>query len=272
MPTFFPNGRSGVPSILGGDVERQIMAMWTYLSDIDRQPLPEKLTASKVHNFELIPDERPILLRTFMQGAGTQAIAVGFPAKVHLAFDAESVRVAQAWRGRFIDAHGTWFDRFTPPAVPLGTDLVALPAGVPLALLADPQDSWPTASGDGSGYQFRGYRLDQDGIPTFLYRFDRYEVEDRLAPTSDMQLARKLQIRDTKVSEGKRVIWFRASVGKSVQQLSATACKNEQGLTTSVSGDASRPGVLRSGSDDLTEWIVPVDIEQTATIEVKYKW
>lgn len=272
MPTFFPNGRSGVPTVLGGDVERQIAAIWTYLSDIDRQPLPEKLAGSKVHNFELIPDERPILLRTFLQGAGTQAIAVGFPAQVHIAFDAESVRFARAWRGRFIDAHGTWFDRFTPPAAPLGDDLVALPAGFPLAVLADPQDSWPTELGDNSGYKFRGYRLDSDGIPTFLYRFDRYEVEDRLVPASGKQLARKLLVRDTKVAAEKQVVWFRANVGKSLRPLSKTACVSESGLTTSVSGDTSPPGVLRSASEDLTEWRFPLDIEQTATIEVEYKW
>jgi mono/diheme cytochrome c family protein len=272
MPTFFPNGRSGVPTILDGDVDRQIAAMWTYLKDIDRQALPDRLASSKVHNFELIPEDRPILLRTFMVGAGTQAIAVGFPTQVHVAFDAESVRFALAWRGRFIDAHGTWFDRFSPPAVPLGDDLVTLPAGAPLALLADTKENWPDTSGDESGYKFRGYRLDRDGTPTFLYRFDHYDVEDRLAPTSDKQLARMLLIRKTKVVNDNHVLWFRVNAGKSLRKLNDTAYANEAGLTTSVSTDAAHRSVLRSANNDIAEWIIPVDIEQNATIEVEYQW
>ena len=210
MPTFFPNGRSSVPTILDGDVKRQIAAMWIYLQDIDLHSLPEKLATSKVHNFELVPEDRPILLRTFMREAGTHAIAVGFPAQVHISFDAESVRLAQAWRGRFIDAHGTWFDRFSPPAVPMGDDLVAFPPGVTFALLADAKESWPIGLREDSGYRFGGYRLDKQGVPTFLYHFDRFEIEDCFEPTSDKQLARKLLFRETNPSADKRVIWFRS--------------------------------------------------------------
>lgn len=272
MPTFFPNGRSGVPTILDGAVDRQIAAMWTYLKDIDRQTLPDKLTSSKVHNFELIPEDRPILLRTFMAGAGTQAIAVGFPAQVHIAFDAESVRFAQAWRGRFIDAHGTWFDRFSPPAIPLGDDIVALPTGVPLARLADAKESWPIESGDECGYQFRGYRLDREGIPTFLYRIDQFEVEDRMAPTTDKQLTRQLKIRNTNAANGNQLIWFRVNAGKSLRKVNDATYENEAGLTTAVSTDAARRSVLESGIDEIAEWLVPIDLERTATIEVEYKW
>ena len=196
MPTFFPDGRSSVPTVLDGDVKRQVASIWAYLKDIDRQRLPERLATSKVHNFELVPNERPILLRTFMQGAGTHAIAVGFPQKVHLSFDAEAVRVAQAWRGRFVDAHGTWFDRFTPPAVPLGDDVVSFPAGVPFAFLTEAKESWPVAVGRRCGLSISWLPArSRNGVPTFLYRFSQFEIEDRFEPAAARQLTRKLQIR-----------------------------------------------------------------------------
>lgn len=272
MPTFFPNGRSGVPTILEGDVEHQIAAIWTYLSDIQRQPLPDKIESSKVHNFELIPEDRPILLRTFMLGAGTHAIAVGFPQKVHFAFDAESVRLAQAWRGRFVDAHGTWFDRFTPPAVPLGDDLVTFPAGVPLALLPQPDSNWPADSTTSEGYRFRGYRLDEAGVPTFLYDYDRFRIEDRVEPTSDGQLTRQLQIREIAPSDDQRTLWFRANVGKSLRLLNRSSYVNEAGLTTTLSNDDAQRGTVVNGTDGVPAWLIPLVLRPTATMEVQYKW
>ena len=57
--------------------------------------------------FEITPKERPVLLRTFMKGVGTHAIAVEYPEGIHAAFDALKVRFALAWRGRFLDAEST---------------------------------------------------------------------------------------------------------------------------------------------------------------------
>ena len=193
------------------------------------------------------------------------------PAKVHFAFDAEAIRLAQAWRGRFIDAHGTWFNRFTPPATALGEDLIAFPPGVPFAILSDAKESWPIKTGERSGYRFRGYRLDSSGVPTFLYRFDRFEIEDRLEPTSDKQLSRKLLIRDTTPPLDEGVVWFRASVGKGLERVDEMTCVNEAGLMTSVTGDVSRTGALRAG-EGITEWVIPLDSQQTISMEVRYQW
>ncbi len=120
MPTFFAQG-SVNQEVLAGDVEKQIESLWLYLEDIDRQPLPEKIETARRQNFELIPKDKPIVLRTFMQLAGTHAIAVGYPEHVHFAFDSETVRVAELWGDRFLDAQGIWNDRFTPPTAPLTT-------------------------------------------------------------------------------------------------------------------------------------------------------
>ncbi len=120
MPTFFPNGKSQNPDVLNGDTERQIAAMWSYLKAIDKLELPEKIKQARSQDYEMVPKDRPLILRTFMDKAGMHAIAVGFPQRVHFAFDAEKCSRAQAWGGRFLDAQGTWFERFAPPADPLG--------------------------------------------------------------------------------------------------------------------------------------------------------
>jgi hypothetical protein len=129
-----------------------------------------------------------------MKGAGNHAIAVGSPGKVHFAFDAQRARPALAWRGKFVDAYSTWFSRAQPPIEPLGVDVMALPASPPLAVLPRDGAAWP--ADDNAAMTYDGYRLDADGVPTFLYRVGETTVEDRLTPAADgRSLRRTLSLR-----------------------------------------------------------------------------
>jgi len=281
MPTFFPKGKSANQEILDGDVERQIAAVWTYIKEIDKHPLPEKLVQARSQDFELVPKDRPILLRTFMNEAGRHAIAVGFPAKTHLAFDAEAVRPAIAWRGRFLDAHGTWFVRAAPPAAPLGDDVIPLPPGVPLAVLDDPQQPWPEATGEKAGYRFLGYRLDRAGVPTFLYRLGDYHVEDRFQPTADGVLKRRLHVERSasgsartasqQLKEQRGSLWFRVHAGGDLRRKSPSSCTNDNELTATIPERPDRRAIFRDGESP--DCILPVEMQDgEATIEVEYRW
>jgi mono/diheme cytochrome c family protein len=281
MPTFFPKGKSANQEILGGDVERQIAAVWTYIKEIDQHPLPEKLVKARSQDFELVPQDRPILLRTFMNEAGRHAIAVGFPAKTHLAFDSEAVRPAIAWRGRFLDAHGTWFVRAAPPAVPLGDDVIPLPPGVPLAVLDDPDQPWPKATGAEAGYRFLGYRLDRAGVPTFLYRVGGYHVEDRFEPTADGVLKRRLHIERSASGSARTAsqqledrsgnLWFRVNTGGGLRRKSPASCTNDDGLTATIPEKPGRHAIFRDGES--SDGILPVEMyDGEATIKVEYRW
>lgn len=161
MPTFFDDGESPIRRVLRGNVDQQIEAMWIYLKEIDQTRLPVGMEDRG--NFELVPTERPIILRTFMKGIGNHAIAVGYPEGVHIAFDALDVRLKLAWRGQFMDAESTWADRFSPLASPLGEEQFLFPSGPIVATSPD-----LTLQGE-ENIQFRGYRLDKNGVPTFMY-------------------------------------------------------------------------------------------------------
>ncbi len=200
MPTFFPDGKSAVPQILDGDATRQIESLWAYLNAKD-QPLPLKLEQSSLQSFELIPTDRPILLRTFMdsRSAGTHAIVVGLPQQIHFAFDTKRLRLAEIWKGRFLNAQGTWFDRFAPSATPLGTSRITLP-----------QASFALFDQDGKfrlvdiasekqlknklQKKFLGYRVGEEGSPVFRYSIGRFLIEDRIQAHDDSGLKRHLKI------------------------------------------------------------------------------
>lgn len=165
--------------------DKEVEMLWTYLKEIDQSRLPEGLLQTGDYELKPEKDGRPIVFRTFLEGAGMEAVAVGFPQQLHAAFDAQEVRWAIAWKGRFVDAMTTWEERAMTPAKPLGTPVLTLPAVMPLARLESASSPWPESYGAGAGYAFKGYRIAKDGVPTFLYEVTGLKVEDTLRPTSD---------------------------------------------------------------------------------------
>ncbi|HEY1110618.1 MAG TPA: hypothetical protein VGE76_18350, partial [Opitutaceae bacterium] len=157
---------------------------------------------------------RPIVFRTFMEGAGTQAVAVGFPSGVHVAFDAYEVRWALVWRGRFLDAMTNWEERPMKPIKPLGDAPRMLPNHVAFAPLASPADPWPKTFGRYAGYAFKGYRLAADGTPTFRYTLSGLEIEDTLRPAPDgASLKRTVRVRGAATDGG---AWYFRGLGAGV--------------------------------------------------------
>ena len=271
MPTFFPHGKSQNAAILKGNTDRQIAAMWAYLKNMDRLELPPKIELARSQNYELIPQDRPIVLRSFMEHAGTHAIAVGFPERVHFAFDAEQVRLAAAWQGRFLDAQGTWFVRFAPPAEPLGEKQIVFPPGVPFARFTDEEFPGPSFDAKEAGYRFRGYRLDKLGVPTFLYQFGRFDIEERIKPDAEKTLIRQLTITDRTPEKPPASLWFRGHSGKSLKYDALLAYTNDAGVSMTMSKNVGHAGQLEAREDG-THWIVPVKVERKKTIEVRYRW
>ncbi len=268
MPAFFPDGKSQRPDLLDGDINRQIAAMWAYLNTKSDVELPDRIQEARARNYELRPKDEPIVLRTFMKDVGTHAIAVGFPQQIHYAFDAENVRLAIGWRGKFLDAQGTWFVRFAPPAEPLGEAIAKFANAVPIAKLTEVSQAWPSNADD---YHFSGYRLDEFRVPTILYRLGDIEVEDRIAPIDAATLGRTLKMR--KDTSGSARIWFIAAADKKLTRISDQTYTNQAGLRTTL---VDRTGKLRTTrlptSGERDEWLVPIEFEKAFELELQYQW
>lgn len=271
MPTFFPDGQSNRQDLLSGDATRQIAAIWAYLSDLHAQPLPEKIAAARAVDYELAPSERPIVLRTFMERAGTHAIAVGFPAGVHYAFDAEQVRLAIGWQGRFLDARGTWFERFAPPATPLGDKLIDFPIGRPLATID--RASTTAMPLDSSGYRFGGYRLDERGVPTLIYEFQDWRIEDRIEAVSRDRLRRTWSIRRVVRAADRstgQLHWL-AHAADQLTRRGERSWSDAAGLTVTLVTGTVEAGQLRR--DEAGEqWLVPLGASDEQQLVAEYQW
>jgi mono/diheme cytochrome c family protein len=267
MPTPYANGQSTLPDILGGNVNLQTRSMWSYLSDADQAILPIGLVTGQI---ELVAFDEAVLYRNFIEGAGTRAIGVGYPAKLNLAFDASDLRLAMIWHGAFIDAAKHWSGRGAGFEKPLGDGVLPLPAGVPFARLETSDSPWPTAPAKQLGYQFRGYKLGEKREPTFLYSAGDVQVEDYCVPVGESDyfvLQRTLSLSAPQSVTG---LWLRAATGQRIERTADGSFKIDGRLTLKINA-AAQPEVRTAG--DSAELRVPVVFDGgKATIQLTYDW
>ena len=266
MPSAFMDGKSPATDILGGSALVQIEAMWVYLLDGTGARLPTGMTSDSI---VLEPTTGAIIYRNFIQGAGTRAIAVGYPEKVHLAFDANDVRLALIWQGSFIDARRHWTGRGEGFEGPNGDNVVTLHAGPAFAVLDRPDAAWPTAAARTLGFRFKGYRLAKDDRPTFLYAMKDVQVEDfpnALVSGRDVHLKRSLTLSAPKAMEN---LYFRAAVGTKVETLPNGWYQIDGGMKLKFSD--GKPQVRKAGGK--SELVVPITFQNSkAKVEYEIAW
>lgn len=220
MPTAWPNGIAAHKTILDGNTDMQIEAIWYYLSLGTSAADPSGIRGV---NTKLAVDDQAKIHRGRSRVAGYRGIAVGLPEKLSYAFNAETGTLSAIWQGDYINVNwgGQGSGDFNPASEP-----ITLAQDVSFATLADENTAWPllpvmTKDAPANpnplypknlGYQFRGYFLGESSIPTFQYRSGSILIEDRsVAVGTDEQqkLQRVLQFE----SHSPQTVWFRALVG-----------------------------------------------------------
>ena len=149
--------------------------MWAYLARKNFTDLPPGLVQGKM---EVVADQEAVIYRNFIEGAGARAIGVAYPEKANVAFVPNEMRIALFWQGAFIDASRHRTGRGVGFEKPLGTNVQHGPPGPPFAILSSDTAPWPAETGKAAGYQFRGYRLDEDQRPAFRFTFNKLDIED----------------------------------------------------------------------------------------------
>ncbi|MDB4338698.1 DUF1080 domain-containing protein [Rubripirellula sp.] len=266
MPSGYPEGKSTVTDIYGGDQNKQIAAMWAFLSKGDQGGVPEGITSGMI---ELKPDDRPVIYRNFIQGVSPRGIAVGYPEKLNICWDANNFSLSLIWQDRFIDASKHWVGRGQGNQTPLGGNPVSLEKTAAVAFLADEKAAWPSDAPRERGYRFLGYGLDERGRPTFRYKTPQATVEDKIIPISGdiaASLKREITITPNKDS-GSAGLYFRAAVGQ-IEGNEQEGYLLEKTLKMSVSADGALP-LLRE-IDGAKELLIP--IKGATTIQQQIIW
>ncbi len=266
MPSFWPGGRAMRRDILDGNRDLQIEALWQYLLDGRQARTPRGLIREPI---ELLATDEAVMLRRSYRGVGKRGIGVGYPHQVNLVFDAEQMRLAMIWKGRFADPSGVWRSQGHGTVRPLGSDLMTFAPGPDLD---DAQNPWIVDDGRPPQHRFRGYSLDDVQRPRFRYEFADVQVEDYFVDALDEPGNRPL-IRRTVVlkSQSDRTnLSFRAATGKSIRRLDEHEFLVDDRLKIRI--DDSHTGTI-VGAADVAQLRIPLTlVDGAARLVLEYRW
>ena len=270
MPQFWPDGESLFVDILGGNSKKQISAIWSYLSLKNSLQIPEGIKLPGDIAMEMVPTEDPIVHRTFMEGVGPRAILTGFPEKLSTAFDANVMRLAKAWRGRFFDHSGVESGRTDKFLTPLGEDVLDLPPGPAFALLANRKSTWPAVEKTSRdiGGRFLGYNLGDDRRPTFRYRLGTATIQEKPEPVlrpGGATLKRTFTIDNS----SNTILYFLAAQGIAVEDKGDNAFQVD-GNVIRLTG-SPRPQPFIRTADGQNQIIVPIN-SNSASLTQTIEW
>jgi cytochrome c551/c552 len=262
MPAFWVDGKSPVHDVLGGDPARQVDALWTYLSLGSSMPLPQGLVPRE-GEYEVEVIDAPVCVGVFMKGVGPRTLAVGLPERVHYAFDVEHSRLALAWRGRFLDARGTWHGRAGELERPAGEDVLEFAPGCALMMLDARDDPWPSELGRVAGIRARGRHQDDAGRPVFAYTVCGVAVEESVRPV--LRPGGGALVRRFQVSPPARELYLRIARGAAIERIDDEAWRIRGDRELRVRAPA---GAFVVNAADGVE----LRASSAALLEVEYSW
>ena len=255
MPGFWPDGKSPLPDVLGGDPGRQRDALWQYLTRGPEAREPQGLVLEPL--IISVPNEAVIIRRAF-PGIGKRGIGVGYPGGINLSFDAGQMRLGSIWSGGFIEVSSLWRGQGSGQARILGKDTTTFPSGPAFAVLATPETAWPAPDPTPrpSPHSFTGYTLDAQQRPTLRYSVEGFAVEDffieRRDPAGKVFLERTLRF----PAPPPAGMHFRAAADKIIEPRGANEFAVGQNLCVRL---PTTPLVRPAG--DLKELLLPVQGE-----------
>ncbi|MCA8972146.1 MAG: hypothetical protein KDC95_20325, partial [Planctomycetes bacterium] len=217
MTNFFPGGVSTRPQLAGGDVQRQVDAIWHYLAQGRNVRKPSGIKQPPI---ELTVGDEAVMLRRAVQGAGKRGISLGLPGGVNATFDAENLGLNQLWWGRFLDAQPVWTSQGHGRARILSREVFQLPNGPAFAALEAPDAPWPTATRRERGDRWLGYELDKARRPTFGYTAGEVTIHDALSEVTGEDGSTRLS-RTITLSGDRAVLYLRAATHEELRMIDA---------------------------------------------------
>ena len=262
MPSFWPRGKAIRPDIKGSP-EDQLEALWQYLIDGRQAGTPRGVVREPL---EIVVSNEAQMLRRKYPGIGKRGIGVGYPGGVNLAFDAEQMRLAMVWNGKFADPGGVWTGQGSGQVRPMGRT-INFAKGPDVDHLENP---WMVDEGRPPNHQFKGYRLDEKQRPTFLYEFGQSKIEDyfveSISPKKDrIGLIRSITISGSSEEQN---IKLRLATGK-IEELEHGYAIGDR---LHVEIKSEHDGVIVGEGDTAELHIRIKSTETNQTLEILYWW
>lgn len=267
MPSFWPGGKAIREQILDGNSSQQIGAIWEYLLDGRQARAPRGLHHKPIEL--LATNDRAVMLRRSYQGIGKRGIGVGYPGEVNLAYDAQQMRLAMIWRGRFADPGSAWRGQGSGNVRPLGKNLIRFEPGPDIDHDQTPQS---LVNRRPPNHQFTGYRLDDHGRPTFSYRIDDVDVQDYFVDLKDPVSKHTLLKRTLTltVNQSSPNLHFRVANGKTITMINNHTFRVDDSLRIQIAPPHQAKIVAKEAGQRLT---IPINLQSGSTkIVLRYSW
>lgn len=266
MPSFWPGGKAIRTEILDGDTELQIETIWHYLQDGRQARQPQGLD---IKPMELVAGSEAVMLRRRYPDIGKRGIGVGYPSEVNLVFDAEQLRLAMLWKGKFADPGGVWRGQGSGTVRPLSREVIRLAPGPDLD---DATEPWIVDDGRPPRHRFKGYHLDSLRRPAFTYQFDQVQVDDyfvdRINVSSGTPILQRLIRFET--DEPRRDLQFRVASGPGLEKVDQNLFRLHPKLLVRIVG--GHTGKIVTAENEL-RLVIPLQLAAGATeLEVHYVW
>ena len=162
-------------------------------------------------------DGEAIVLRNFMNNTQARGIAVGYPEKTHVLYNAANMSLAAFWKNEFVDAGAMWNNRGTKHIF-TGTTTAKVGNDIQFALLPNAESAWPLDQNRDNSkrrvglLRFKGYKLDAKRYPTFMYTLNEISFDDFLKPidSNGTGVVREIAISSP---QDRKDLWFRIAAG-----------------------------------------------------------
>ena len=268
MPSFWPGGKAIRKEVLAGDSDQQIEALWQWLLDGRQARTPRGLIREPM---ELLATENEaVMLRRAYPGIGKRGIGVGYPLQVNLAYDAEQLRLAMVWKGKFADPGGVWRSQGHGQVRPLSRP-IQFARGPDVWDAARP---WRPEDDRPKGYRFLGYRLDEQRRPKFEYAFANvqvqdYSVDDRHGQSGPSFIRRRIQLNGLKAGQ---TVVIRAVNGKKLVDEGDGVFRVDSRLSVRIPKPFEGRMVDTPDGLDLQVTVISKEDKASQNVEIEYRW
>lgn len=266
MPSFWGGGKA-IRRDLSGTPRTQLESIWEYLLDGRQARMPRGVVREPL---EIVVNDEARMLRRSWPGIGKRGIGVGYPGGVNLAFDAEQMRLASVWKGKFADPAGVWMGQGSGRVRPMERT-IDFAKGPDVDSNLSP---WVPDDGRPPNHRFRGYELDAKQRPSFLYAVGNVEVSDYFRE-SEINGKAGLIRTVTLVSETQRTdLRLRVAENKKFEKIGENYFRIGDGLAIRLDSAISMVPMPGGEATDQTQLVVRFDLEPNKSLQLKleYVW